>query len=78
MSLEQFTQTCAPKILRKDEAGLQLGLIYSFGEDRLCNCNSKTMCFLDEVIRQALGNVSPAGSSSCVGGGGGTVALETH
>lgn len=69
---------CAPKILRKDEAGLQLGLIYSFGEDHLCNCNSKMMCFLDEVIRQALGNVSPRRKLILRGGGGGTVALETH
>lgn len=74
-SLERFTQT-RRKALRQDEAGLQPGLIYSFGEDRLCNCNSKTMCFLDEVIRQALGNVSPAGSSSPVAGAG-TRALET-
>lgn len=70
------TDACARKALRQDEAGLQPGLIYSFGEDRLCNCNSKTMCFLDEVIRQALGNVSPAGSSSPVAGAG-TRALET-
>ena len=27
------------------------------------------MCFLDEVIRQALGNVSPAGNSSLVEAG---------
>lgn len=55
--------------MRQDEAGLQPGLIYSFGEDSSCNYNSKTMCFLDEVISQALGNVSPAGNSSLVEAG---------
>lgn len=61
--------------MRQDEAGLQPGLIYSLGKDRSCNYNSKTMCFLDEVIRQGLGNVSPAGNSSLVEAGVGHPSL---
>lgn len=56
MSLEGLTQTRVWKIVRQDELGLLPDLIYAFGEYHLCNRNSKTMCFLDELIRQASGN----------------------